>query len=573
MRLPALPLPFPITVALVALLPAVLPPAKAHAWGAGHDDVTREIFERLPQDLRDSFSPEMIEEAVRHHSHYPDNFDPFLAEDVGETALAKLTEAGLKRRYDLHSDRGRALAFLLLVDALREGDPALISFWIAAYSHPVADVVASNHDPLVHTATYGWAEWKLPLPGSRDRDFSDLRPLLDLAGSGHDPAGGKALFQAAIDRMMLKDEGETLATVLAEIMLYGQTGAAFCSSRGVGVLEGAARWIGEGDAAGRELLWENMGELGAWTVVRVLRDIAVAQRLAKSDQVMALTPGIEGAHTRNLADFLSQRSLAQEALFAPLLREIDESSPSTGIVFEPCWAMNGAVLGFSSRLQSAAIARHWQQSGQPYATFDVRDLIRDGFPSPAQVPCFVIVATAFHNYHTLRAETFDEKLRAYLEAGGRVLWIAGTGLPPEHSFGDFREAMHRTEAKATLPVPDDEFVGARVRLEEAEDATAPAIIAHSPRTKAGWQRPLSPWSFELAGSGNLRPLLEIETDQEVVTVGAIDAARQRALLPIYAVTPHLFENAGSIVSPHEPTMDPVSASLLDGALRALKATP
>ncbi|CAN0595544.1 unnamed protein product, partial [Laminaria digitata] len=45
---------------------ALLPDQKASAWGAGHDDVMREVIERLPADLRDSFTPEMIKQAIHH---------------------------------------------------------------------------------------------------------------------------------------------------------------------------------------------------------------------------------------------------------------------------------------------------------------------------------------------------------------------------------------------------------------------------------------------------------------------------------------------------------------------------
>ncbi|MCB1233012.1 MAG: hypothetical protein KDN19_22395, partial [Verrucomicrobiae bacterium] len=266
----------PLFVAGACLLVALLP-LDAGAWGSGHDDIVREIIERLPADLRESFSAEMIEEAIHHQSHYPDNFDPFLPEDVGETAVAKLAAAGVTKRYDLHSERGMAEAFLRLVDAMRERDAAHTALWIAAYSHVIADMAACNHDPLVHTATYGWAEWKVKLP-SGERDFSQLRPLLDLAGSAHDPAGGEAAFEAAIERMRLEDSGQKPAEILAEIMLYGQSGADFCAPRGVRVLEGAAGWIDRQDPDARKMLWNNIGELGAWAVVRTLRDVAIARR-------------------------------------------------------------------------------------------------------------------------------------------------------------------------------------------------------------------------------------------------------------------------------------------------------
>ncbi len=78
-------------IAFVALaLPEI-----ASAWGSGHDDVMRAVIERLPAELRCSFTPEITKEAVQHASHYPDSFEPFQAGDIGDAALARLTKARL----------------------------------------------------------------------------------------------------------------------------------------------------------------------------------------------------------------------------------------------------------------------------------------------------------------------------------------------------------------------------------------------------------------------------------------------------------------------------------------------
>ncbi len=543
----------------------------AGAWGSGHDDIMREVIERIPAELRDSFTPEMIKEAIHHQSHYPDNFDPFLPDDVGEATVARLAEAGVKKRYDLHSERGMAMAFLMLVDALKEGDPAHIALWISAYSHVIADMAACNHDPLVHTATYGWADWKLKLPGG-ENDYSKLRSLLDLAGTAHDPEGGEAAFEAAIEAFHLADTGQTPEEILPEVMLYGQAGADFCAPRGVRVLEGAAGWVDRGDTAAREMLWKNLGELGAWAVVRTLRDVEIARRYAKSDIAIDLTPEIEEAHRENVVRFLAGRKIEDDALFAPLLRDIESvKGPATGIVFEPCWAMNGAVLGFAARVQSAAIARHWQETGKAYATFDLRDALADGFPAPEAMPQLVIVANSFHSYHSLKSDALDRHLKSYLDAGGRVLWIYGTSSPPVGAFAGIRTALQRGETGNKLPVSDADFPGARVSL--VGSGLPASVIAHPAATKAGWQQPFCPWTFDLENRDDVRPLATLETEAISLVVGAVDTAGKRALLPVYAVTPYLFAGEAGPESPHEPSLDAISAAHLEAALKALVPAP
>lgn len=85
-----------IRIRRLILLSILLLPRIAAAWGAGHDDVAREVMNRLPEALRVKFTPEILEEAIKHDSHYPDSFQPFLTEEVGEEAIAALKQAGLK---------------------------------------------------------------------------------------------------------------------------------------------------------------------------------------------------------------------------------------------------------------------------------------------------------------------------------------------------------------------------------------------------------------------------------------------------------------------------------------------
>lgn len=525
-------MPFVIAFALLAL------PDIAFSWGSGHDDVMRAIIDRLPSELRSTFTPEIVKESVQHASHYPDSFEPFLAEDIGEAALSRLAGARLKVRYDLHSERGAAMCFIMLVDAMREKHPRHTAHWIATFSHVIADMAACNHDPLVHTATYGWADWKLQLPGGTN--FSKLRSLLDLSGSAHDTAGGADAFHAAIEKQLIHDDQRDASQALAEVMLYGQTGAAYCSERGVNILQGAAGWVDRQDLAAREKLWQNIGELGAWAVVRTLRDVEVATRFAKADAHIELTPEIEAAHAAEVEQHLRDRHIADEALFAPVLHDLQpDQSPATGIVLEPSWAMNGAMLGFSSRVQSVAIARSLQQAGQSFATFDVRQVLADGLPSPERVPRLIIVATSFRSYHSLKADVFDQRIAEYLKQGGRVLWIMGNSQPAPKSFAAFTKVMQRKDAKDRLPVPDEAFLTSSVEV--VGSSLSALKVAHPAKTSAGWQQPFCPWTFDLAKNPDLKPLITLSSGGQSLIVGAISADSKAACIPIYALTPYLFE--------------------------------
>ncbi|MCB1230366.1 MAG: hypothetical protein KDN19_08880, partial [Verrucomicrobiae bacterium] len=224
---------------------------------------------------------------------------------------------------------------------------------------------------------------------------------------------------------------------------------------------------------------------------------------------------------------------------------------------------------FSSRVQSAAIARTWQQEETPYATLDLREMLSGGFPSPEAMPRLVIVASSFNSYHSLDSRALDRNLQAYLDAGGRVLWITGTGQPPTKTFADFRETMERSATNAKLPVPEKDFIGAQLSFFDSQDSPAPRVV-RSPLTKAGWQQPFSPWEFEPENGDGFRTVLELNVGGDTLIVGIVDELGQRLVLPIYAVTPFLLAGEDRVESPHEPTLDAASTAVLDAALNALR---
>jgi hypothetical protein len=547
------------------LLAIVTLPRTCVAWGAGHDDIIRAVFERLPEEIRSTFTPAIVKRAVEHGSHYPDSFAPFEAAEIGEDAIAALHAAGVKVRYDLHHDHGRVASFARLVDAFREGDPGHLAHWIASHSHVIADMSACNHDPLVHTATYGWGPWKVKLPHSGD--FSQVAPLLDLAGSARSPDGGAGAFAKAIDRTLLADDGRDATKQIHELLLYGHEGARYCSPRGVKILEGASRWIDTGDAEARALLWDQMGELGAWAVVRTLRDVAVAKRFAESETTVELTSAANEAAKAAIGQLMRECALEEDALFSPILRKLQPGDRgAVGVVLEPTWDMNDAMLGFPSRVQSAAIVRTLGKQGRPHTTLDVRKLLTEGFPLPADVPLVVVVATSFHSYHWMKSEVFDAGLTSYLEDGGKVLWIAGTGIPPKTALAPVAAAWKRVE-KSNLPVPEKRFVGAR--LSAALPGDPSWTIVNTPETPAGWQRPHCPWWFEIPSDSSLVPVLSLETSEENLVVGVVSSDRRVAFLPVYSVTPHLLDRETPVTSPSEPELDAPATTLLIGVIDRL----
>ena len=151
-------------------------PWLACGWGGGHDVVARAVAARLPEPWRAALQDERMAQFCRDN-HYPDARTAF-AENPRVTPEERtfLAARGMKDSGALHADEGRAAAFALLTRALREKRVDSVSLWLGALAHSTADMVACNHDPIVHLATYGWSDrdWAFRLPNGKPIGGLDL---------------------------------------------------------------------------------------------------------------------------------------------------------------------------------------------------------------------------------------------------------------------------------------------------------------------------------------------------------------------------------------------------------------
>lgn len=541
----------------------------AWGWGPGHEDVARETFSRLPESIRSQIPPEVLKQAIEKDCHYPDSFDPFEPDRTGPEGMKKLQEAGLKNRYGLHSDSGRAAMFVLLVDALREHRYDRAALWISALSHSTADMGAINHDPLVHVMIYS-SVYKLKLPSGKSISALSCFDIHDIAS---DKADGEQAWHRALGSMQLADDGRNAQTAMLEIMAYGQQGAAFCSSRGIPILDGAVAWAEHDDAKGRQQYLQKLSELGAWSVVRTVRDTCVAARLAESGAPVAITPAIQAEFSKWNTDFMRQRKLADEALFAPILRALPaDGSRAVGVVLEPTWRMNDTMLGYGDRLLAAEICRSLgRTTDRPYATLDLRQILSQGFPSPARMPAVIIAASSLRDYAGMKVTDLDRQLQAYIQQGGHVLWIGGPAKPPA-ALGKIAAAMSKTE-KQSLPLPEPQFLKTHLKL--AGSKATGWTFFRSPALKTGWHEALCPWTFSLPTTpgGELTPLVELSTESGPTVVGVLwetaGHRNQAAFLPVYSLTPFLLTENNTVEAPAQPQLDAVGQSILFATLDRL----
>ena len=90
----------------------------------------RAVIERLPEELRGTFTPAIVQKAIKKDSHYPDRGEPFRVEEVGEggagehfvDAVLRFGEHGAQRAI-AHAGRGHH-AFGVVGYAFLQGEHA-----------------------------------------------------------------------------------------------------------------------------------------------------------------------------------------------------------------------------------------------------------------------------------------------------------------------------------------------------------------------------------------------------------------------------------------------------------------
>lgn len=550
----------PLTVRWIPALAAVLLPMLAFGWGAGHDTVARAVADRLPEPWHSRLQGETLKRFCAD-SHYPDSFEPFPVERLGEAELACLASQGVAKRYDLHSDKGRALAFCMLVRALKDTQPDRALFWLSALSHSTADMAACNHDPVVHIATYGWcaAAWAMRLPGGKP--VSGVAPCLDLGWVEKEP-WAKAVFEKRVDACGLKDKGEAAEAALLEILLYGARGVEACAPHGPLVLEAAAEWTDTGKRDAGTQLAEELSILGAWAVARTLRDFNAAVRLAHAGAVPEVTAAVLARYEAEMDAFVRTRPLSSDRFAQSALAPSQATGSSVGVLIEPCWRMNEGMFGFADRVLAVQIVNSLRYQGKRAELVDVRKFLESG----ADTPVLVLPAQRCGSYRTLKADSLDKRLAGYLDAGGRVVWVGGGKPPAALCRGMPKDFLVTGEDKA-WPAPLERFQSGTLRAVDGEERK----FVRAPEGPAGWQWPRNPFAFtpEAVCQGTTLATWSCAGESKTVGLAWPKEKPRVAYVPGYAVTPYLWTDETPSLAPLRLELDAAGVGVLGAALRVL----
>ena len=535
------------------------------AWGAGHDDVNRIAFGRLPCDIKALLSPEDCKAFVKD-SHAPDDFTPWVEYEskkgraIVPSDLATLAKYHIKTPYALHSAKGQAVNFILLHRALKERDGSRIAFWGACLAHTLADEAACNHDPLIHYLTYAFkGGYGMKLGEAGMLDFGELCRTPE----------GYALAVEALGGHAPNSLGDEPQEVLAEIMLHGLRANQFMTERGVRIANAFDSDVGDEVLADSRIALAELGAYGARTWLEAITTAWALVINGKPEPV--ITPELLAGHKARHAEYVAAKPLDADALYSPWLKlQAQVGKPAVGVVVEPSVSMNKGGLSFGGRFLASAIFRELHEAKIPFRVIDARKPA--GNLDAKSTSVAILCSGRFYN------QALVGDLESFTDAGGNLLLIGG-----EHRglLGPLSQTLTHADP-GTLPVTAKygqnnldyiESLGVRF-CGPLEDSIGEDVFPfiHNPDTKAGWQKPSCPYRLQEGFGTDIKPLAKVELDGQGQVVAAIyrpNGNARFAFVPEYLVSPYLLTNKPGLTNPAQPCLDRIGSRVLLDSLQLL----
>lgn len=550
---------------LTAFLGISFCPQSLLAWGNGHDDVNRIALKILPAEIIKQLSENVKKEIVTL-SHVPDDFTPWTKwnknnHKIFPADMKVLEHYKMKHPYSLHSTNGQAVNFILLVNAFKANSPERIALWMACLLHTFADEGAANHDPLIGCMMYTFGgEYKMKIGKGIGLDFAII---------ARNNADRKIIYDLLknIEITPLTDQPEE---ALLKVMMLGLESNAYLTRRGSAIAASYAQ-----DAT-KETVMEAkkaLAELGVYGAVKACDVIVTAWNLAKNNTKLELTDEIKKEYTRRKAEFIKNRPLADDSLFAELLKKQTMKESAVGVLVEPSISMDQCKLAFSSKLLASAIMRTLSAAKIPFRLVDIRDLENKGLLPPKEMPVLIVCAGKFRVN-----KSGNSYLDAYLNTGGKFIWIGGEHKDRLGKLSSYLIEVENEKLPVNLRYGKKSLIGETVRFKFNKEFSEKLSqkeygFVHCPNTKAGWQVPKCRFLMKKTNDKNIMVLAEMRVDKELTPIaGALIDNKNKAkiiFLPEYLIAPYLLSDEDTVSNPAELQLDRVGKEILMSSVKLL----
>lgn len=551
----------------------MIAPLLAFGWGGGHKTVGCAVASFLPEPWSSQLQGEALKQFCVDNG-YPDACKKFTDDKrLTPAERAYLSDNKMPNSYHFHHDKGRGVAFCLLVRALRDNRPEGVSLWLGTLAHSTADMVACNHDPIAHAATYAWSDSNRDFRLPNGMSLAKMKPALDLGWVDSNMEAG-AIWAKSVAEVKAVDSCKGAEDAVLDVLLAGPDGVGTCCSYGLPVVKAAMGWTVTKEPGYEKALGESFSVLGCWAVERVLRDFLVAQRLAESGIMPNVTDAVMKRYQEEFAKFVLSRDYEEDSFVEGLTRPLNQEKPFLGVVSEPTWRMDEGMFGFNDRVLAAQSVTALRKQGRNSSLVDVREFIAEGC-EVEKAPVLLFLARKVSDYHTLKSQALKEQMTKYRQAGGKIIWIGG-GLPDE-AFHDFPSNVAQkadvgkgyVNYMTRLPVDTNAYATLTLKI---GDHTA-RKLERSPNFMAGWHIPSNTTYFKPEATESIIPLAYLYDSAKPLLIGGAwpKDAPEFAYLPTYTLFPYLWTMEMPSLVPFEIGLDSQGLETLETALTALRA--
>lgn len=531
---------------LIASAMALCAPS-AYGWGSGHATEARMVIESLPKEIKEFFTPELLQQVVREYCMYPDAMKGYDLQLLGQETVDETVRLKFHGR-SLHSEYNVAICFSFLTRAFEQKNAKHAAVWLGALIHAVGDQGA-HLGPLTYvteTARFKTVKW--------GKGLGEVWQIENAAGlarvkklmAGFEPKAFAGTPDEVIKRTIL---------VAHEQMDCGaRVTGRLCATFDVDASESVKA---DGEQA--------MAELAAFQVQSMLNVAATAWQFAKDKKSAKLDEkgikdGLEEARA-----WVDKKPLANDTIYAGLL-EAKPAGAAFGVIVEPSVCMERSYFGYCAQMVQAQIMRTLKNGSVPYVAVDIRTVLKEGLPAVEKVPAIILVSGSMYCDRAAFAK--------YVKGGGKVLYIAGrdAGL-----LGKLSASLKPADAKL-LPVsmkysdPNKEVVEkVSVQFLDAFESLGkkPRKFVNNPST-GGWTTPRCEHAV-VSDDPDIRKLVTISNGSQSMTAAAalMESGKARhVFLPQYLLWVCVLSQ-DQTVQFSQPQLDSVGTRLLLEAARLL----
>lgn len=381
-----------------------------------------------------------------------------------------LDAGAIRSAGEFGSGSGRAIAFSILVTALRRGDDQTALFFFGVLTRSLIAETACDNDPVVRFA----------------KEHSPLAPLLDPTWLTANPEA-LSIVRRRCDSLDLSEKEFVNANAMIVRLFLLQWTGRDATPFGRELLEAASE-VEKNISGANERFTEVWADIVSFPVAETLKAFNAAEKIAATDEECRWYY-LHGLYELEV-NLRNERPLENDVFARPFVQRSGTPLAEYRVVYDGICRKTVGLFDADSRLRAVALAECLRVNHLSAALFDAREIFHDA-PDPTTMKLLIVPAETVRDYYWFSGKNFVERLCDYAESGGKILWF---GVVPEELASNANvlriptAEINLTWNGAAVTLDEKSATKFLAALEEmgANSAFVPRQIAPRPPERNGW---------------------------------------------------------------------------------------